>query len=274
VTDPATSPRSNAGRVLFGASYGALVFVIAGVFGHFGLPTLYDKLLPIPMLNLCVPWMDRLAASGFVARLTRWEQRLQPRRLNLACMGIWIALFTLMLSTGYIEAPHPGDSIKFWKQAVLEGKPMARRGLLTMLDVKKRSGDADVWNEMGLMYHDGKLVPQDEKVAVYCFTQGARMGSSLASLNLVTQHIFLGAAVDLSDLLIALRHLEEDCATSTTGQSCFVLGAAWETGRGRPQDLSKAREYYKQACTRGYPEACKRLDLLDKQAPPADTPPH
>jgi Sel1 repeat len=272
VTDPATSPRSNAGRVLFGASYGALVFGLAGVLGHFGLPTLYDKLLPIPMLNLCVPWIDRLAASGLVARLTRWEQRLQPRRLNLACMGIWAALFTLMLTTGYIEAPHPGASIRFWKQAALEGRPMARRGLLTMLDVKKRSGDADVWNEMGLMYHDGKLIKQDDKAAVHCFAQGARLGSALASLNLVTQSIFLGAAVDMNDLLIALRHLEEDCASSTTGQSCFVLGAAWETGRGRPQDLDKAREYYKQACSRGYPEACKRLDLLDRQAQPG-TPP-
>jgi TPR repeat protein len=189
-------------------------------------------------------------------------------------MGLWIALFTLMFTTGYIEAPHPGASIKFWKQAVADKRPMAHRGLATVLNSGVARGDGDAWNEMGLMYVEGKLIKPDAKAATRCFAQGARLGSALASLNLVTQHIFLGAAVDMNDLLLALRHLEDDCATSTTGQSCFVLGAAWETGRGRPQDLAKAREYYQQACTRGYPEACKRLEVLDKQAPPPDAPKH
>ena len=265
VTDPATSPRTNAGRIVFGGLYGGLVFAIAGVFGHYGIPTLYDKLLPIPVLNLLVPWLDRLATRGPLGAFERWEARLQPRRVNLAHMGTWIALFGLMITTGYIQAPHPGSSIRFWKQAVTDERPMARRGLATMLHVQVTHGDGDAWSEMGMMYLEGKLIQRDPEAATHCFTQGTLLGSTLAATNLVTQHVFLGARCDINVLLMALRRLEDDCATTTSGQSCFLVGAAFEIGRGRPPDVEEARRWYVQACERGYPEACKQLEVMRQQ---------
>ena len=51
VTDPATSPRNNFGKAIFGAAYGAGVFLVYGWLDSLGQPTFYDKLLCVPVLN-------------------------------------------------------------------------------------------------------------------------------------------------------------------------------------------------------------------------------
>ena len=48
VTDPATSPRKNFGKAIFGAAYGAGVFALYGLLDSLGAPTFYDKLLCVP----------------------------------------------------------------------------------------------------------------------------------------------------------------------------------------------------------------------------------
>ena len=62
-TDPSTAPRTEAGRLLFGALYGAGVVAGYALLAGAGLPTFYDKLLPVPLLNLSVGLLDRLAGS-------------------------------------------------------------------------------------------------------------------------------------------------------------------------------------------------------------------
>ena len=51
-TDPSTSPRTELGRVLFGGLYGLGTITCYALLGRAGLPTFYDKLLPVPILNL------------------------------------------------------------------------------------------------------------------------------------------------------------------------------------------------------------------------------
>ncbi len=68
-TDPSTAPRTAAGRLLFGALYGAGVVAGYALLAGAGLPTFYDKLLPVPLLNLSVGLFDRLAASRALRRL-------------------------------------------------------------------------------------------------------------------------------------------------------------------------------------------------------------
>ena len=55
VTDPSTSPRTPLGRAIFGVLYGLGVFALYALLGALGLPTFYDKLLCVPLLNLAVP---------------------------------------------------------------------------------------------------------------------------------------------------------------------------------------------------------------------------
>ena len=59
VTDPSTSPRTPFGRAIFGVMYGLGVVALYGILGAMGLPTFYDKLLCVPLLNLAVPAIDR-----------------------------------------------------------------------------------------------------------------------------------------------------------------------------------------------------------------------
>ena len=66
ITDPATSPRRNFGKIVFGSLYGAAVFGLYWFLGWLGAPTFYDKLLCVPPLNLTVRALDR--ASGVSRR--------------------------------------------------------------------------------------------------------------------------------------------------------------------------------------------------------------
>jgi hypothetical protein len=106
VTDPATSPRTSFGKVLFGGMYGAGVFSIYAALGRMGAPTFYDKLLCVPPLNLIVQALDR-AALRLAARLGRWKLDWSPRQANFAHMALWISLFAVMLTTGFYWLPPP-----------------------------------------------------------------------------------------------------------------------------------------------------------------------
>ena len=79
-TDPATSPRSDGGRILFGLIYGTGVITSAAMLDAIGAPNFYDKLLPVPILNLLAPRLDRAAnALGRWASFARREAA-NPRR--------------------------------------------------------------------------------------------------------------------------------------------------------------------------------------------------
>jgi tetratricopeptide (TPR) repeat protein len=67
-TDPSTSPRTELGRIVFGVLYGASVFGLYIALERLGVPTFYDKLLPVPILNLMVRAIDRAAKSDLLKR--------------------------------------------------------------------------------------------------------------------------------------------------------------------------------------------------------------
>src|SRR6185503_2637762 len=94
-TDPSTSPRTELGRVIFGALYGLSTVALYALLGRAGLPTFYDKLLQVPVLNLSIKLIDRAARSPRLqrmdpGRLGRW---LAPRQRHLAYMSVWALVF-------------------------------------------------------------------------------------------------------------------------------------------------------------------------------------
>ena len=62
-TDPSTAPRTEAGRIMFGVLYGLSTVALYALLGRAGVPTFYDKLLHVPVLNLSIQLLDRLAHS-------------------------------------------------------------------------------------------------------------------------------------------------------------------------------------------------------------------
>lgn len=60
ICDPATSPNSKAGQILFGLTYGVSVAVAFTIFSKFYWNTYYDKLFFVCMLNYFSPNFDRV----------------------------------------------------------------------------------------------------------------------------------------------------------------------------------------------------------------------
>lgn len=102
-TDPSTSPRSELGRLMFGVLYGLGVVGLLALLTHWHLPTFYDKLLPVPILNLLIQGIDRAARSDLLKRFdpAALGRGFLPRRRNLAYISIWTITFgTITLVTG------------------------------------------------------------------------------------------------------------------------------------------------------------------------------
>ena len=97
-TDPSTSPRTELGRLLFGALYGGSVVALFALLGRLGVPTFYDKLLPVPILNVMIRVIDRAARSNILSRFDPGAlgRALTPERRNLAFTSVWAAMFAIL----------------------------------------------------------------------------------------------------------------------------------------------------------------------------------
>src|SRR5688572_25998614 len=97
-TDPTTSPRTELGRVIFGALYGLSTVVLYQLLGSAGMPTFYDKLLQVPFLNLSVKGIDQLARSQTLRRFDPGSlgQSLAPRQRHAVYMSMWAVVFAVM----------------------------------------------------------------------------------------------------------------------------------------------------------------------------------
>ena len=92
-TDPATSPRTELGRIMYGVLYGLTTVLLYDWLLRAGQPGFYDKLLQVPLLNLSVKWLDALARSPLLQRINpaEWGKALVPRQRHLAYMSVWAA---------------------------------------------------------------------------------------------------------------------------------------------------------------------------------------
>jgi Flp pilus assembly protein TadD len=111
-TDPSTSPRTELGRIIFGVLYGSSVVGLIVVLMALNVPGFYDKLLPVPILNLMIRGIDRAARSDLLKRFDPGAlgKSLMPRQRNLVYMSVWVAIFvTMQALTGARESLIRGD---------------------------------------------------------------------------------------------------------------------------------------------------------------------
>ncbi len=96
--DPSTSPRTELGRLIFGMLYGLSAVVLFALLGLADAPTFYDKLLAVPILNLMIQVIDRVARSNAFKSFdpTAFGKSLTPRRRNLAYMSVWATIFVVI----------------------------------------------------------------------------------------------------------------------------------------------------------------------------------
>jgi Na+-translocating ferredoxin:NAD+ oxidoreductase RnfD subunit len=186
VTDPSTSPRTPFGRAIFGVLYGLGVFGLYALLGAFGLPTFYDKLLCVPLLNLAVPSIDR-AVRAIGDRPLLHTLGLDPPlgRANLAHMAVWVAIFGVMTMTGSADGMHKGDALPFWEQACAADQPQACARLLRIEASYCADNAGWACNEMGRHYTEGRLAPRDDERAAAYFSRSCEARFQAGCVNLL-----------------------------------------------------------------------------------------
>ncbi|HLH42432.1 MAG TPA: tetratricopeptide repeat protein [Bryobacteraceae bacterium] len=258
VTDPATSPRKNLGKAIFGAAYGAGVFVAFSLLDSLGAPTFYDKLLCVPALNLTVRALDRasIALAAWFARkkwvaaqkfpfkpLSAWT----PQQANFAFMGLWAALFGLMFATGFLGGKHPGSDPGFWEKACQAGRTKACQVLAHILDVQCQHNSARGCFHLGTLLSEGGRLPRDPFGAARSFKHACDIGLAAACDSVMNL-----AKTDGDDILL------QPCKRGD-GESCFMLGALYYGGQGVARNLEYSAALFQQSCDAGFARGCGQI---------------
>lgn len=234
-TDPSTSPRTEAGRVIFGVLYASSTIALAGLLEAIGAPTFYDKLLPIPILNLLVRRIDRVAASAMdrIAQLRLFVPPLTATRYRLSVVGLWVVTFLGMSTVGAVGDNHRGQYLPFWRQACDAGSARACEYLVIMQERYCERGSGWACNELAVQQAEQRL---DRAAAMAALRRACDLEFRAACGNVIRvtngERTLARARPGLRDLPIVLR------------------------GSKGPIRESTPRELYALACARGWVEVC------------------
>ncbi len=243
-TDPSTAPRTQMGRVLFGVGYGLSTVALYAVLNRAGVPPFYDKLLQVPLLNLSIQWLDRLARSTSLGTSDLAGDGRGPagRGRHLASTAVWAGVFALMTALQAVGDHHPGQGVPFWQSACSEGRSSACEYLASLQRRYCDSGSGWACNEVGRVTRD-RIVGND------AFRRGCDLGFESACLNLTRLAAgrepvaFAHAPPTLTDYPIILR-----------GTKGPVVDRSPEALRAR-------------ACRQGWADPCERRDPTDDASP-------
>lgn len=243
--DPSTSPRTELGRLIYGALYGLSTVAVYEMLGSAGMPTFYDKLLPVPLLNLSIKGIDAMARSRWIHALdpAALGRALAPLRRNMAYISVWTLVFAGMSYAKGVGDSHPGQWLPFWQQACQEGRAYACPYLADMELGFCNQGSGWACNEAGLMdlqlAESGEdLRRQDPAEAAAPFRRGCALGFSTACRNFDVltggTGAFASAPPTIADYPIILRGSKEN-VRATTPAALYAL-----------------------ACREGWPDTCGR----------------
>jgi hypothetical protein len=250
-TDPSTSPRTALGRIGFGAIYGLTTVALYQLLGSLGMPTFYDKLLQVPLLNLSIKGMDRLAQSRLLRGLDldNFTRSLAPRQRHVAFMSLWAVVFVAMSAAEGVGDKHPGQWLPFWQQACEDRRPYACPYVADLQTSFCERGSAWGCNEAGLLHIDLWQSGEDLRRtgplgAAQSFKHGCELGLDIACKNLEVMKTGIGEFTkdtpELSDYPIILR------------------GSKGEIQERDPATL------YALACHQGWQEACGHIAQIQR----------
>jgi len=242
-TDPSTSPRTELGRIIYGTLYGLSTCLLYQLLGSAGLPTFYDKLLQVPLLNLSVKGIDRMARSSMLRALdpAALGRSLAPRQRNLAYMSIWAIVFTALSVTQGVGDSHPGQWLPFWRQACQDGRRYACPYLADLEQTFCDRGSGWACNEAGLMHialsRSGEdLRRLDPAGAAEPLHRGCQLGFEAACRN-----------------LSALTSGSESYAAPPPALDDYPIILRGSKGEVRERESSAL---YALACQQGWPNTC------------------
>src|SRR5207247_11222880 len=111
-------------RMILGSLYGLGSVALYDVLHSAGVPEFYDKLLPVPILNVMTQLIDRAAGSELLRRFDPFGfgRSLVGRRRNLAYIALWTIVFAMSSAAMGVGDQHRGQSVPFWQRAWVEGR--------------------------------------------------------------------------------------------------------------------------------------------------------
>jgi NQR2, RnfD, RnfE family len=243
-TDPATSPRTELGRVIYGVLYGLTTVLVYDWLLRAGMPGFYDKLLPVPLLNLSAKLIDRAARSPLLQSIdpAAWGlpavasakagRALVPRRRHLAYISVWAVGFGAMSASGYLGDRHPGQWLPFWQKACAADTRTACEDLYFLEDGYCEDGFGWACNEVGILLAGRYANPRR---AAMSFERACELRFSAGCDNTVAikqGDMFRRDAPTLADYPFILR------------------------GSKGPLPDREPRQLYARACVQGWPGAC------------------
>ena len=277
-TDPATSPSSTAGKLIFGFLYGAAVVLEFNWLQTLGRPaigahavvnlTYFDKLLQVPVLNLLVPLIDRL---GRFIGTERFGFDINVPRVRYASVGVYALVFAATLPS---LTAHPGRDANFWADRCERGTKQACLSLSAMLGDACQNETFAACDTLGTMYEDGAGVPVNESYAAILHERACLGAVAKACTNLGV--MMLEGRGGPKDATKAAGLFLRAC-DGGDGDGCQNArtvyrgggGGGVEVDLGRARELEvKARGLYAQACDSGEREACERKQAFESLASP------
>jgi hypothetical protein len=244
-TDPATSPRTELGRILYGVLYGLSTVLLYSVLIRAGMPGFYDKLLQVPLLNLSAKLLDTAARSPLLRRIdpAAWGlptvasakagRTLVPRQRHLAYMSVWVVAFGAMSASGYVGDNHPGQWLPFWQKACAANTRTACEDLYFQQDGYCEDGSGWACNEVGILLAEHYANP---KRAAMSFARACELRFQPGCDN-------TGA--------VASGTFQREAPT--VGDYSFIL-----RGSKGPIREREPAELYARACRQGWPDTCNR----------------
>jgi hypothetical protein len=233
-TDPATSPRTELGRIIYGALYGLTTVRLYDWLLRAGMPGFYDKLLQVPLLNLSAKWLDAAARSPLLQRINpaEWGKSLVPRQRHRAYMSVWAVAFVAMSASGYLGDRHPGQYVPFWQKACAADARSACEDLYFLQDGYCEDGSGWACNELGILlaeHYDNRrrAAMEFERACALRFSAGCDNASAITQGDM-----FRRDAPTVADYQFILR------------------------GSKGPFPDREPAQLYARACVQGFPGTC------------------
>lgn len=256
-TDPATAPRTELGRILYGVLYGLGVLALFGLLGRIGVPTFYDKLMAVPVLNLCIQLIDAAARSTWLRAVdpARFGKRLGPLQRNGVYIALWVVGFVVFSDPA--AAYRPRRWVPFWEQACADQR---HNGCLVLSQLETRycrQGSAWACNELGVLEATDRA--RSGISAQAAFGQACAQGLRMACDN----RALMPEAATPPSVADFQR------STPTLADYPVLL----QEGSGPPSERAPAA-LYEAACHQGWADGCEHLAgwLLNGSATARDVP--
>ena len=242
-TDPSTSPRTELGRIIFGMLYGLGVLTLFALLEHLGAPKFYDKLLAVPLMNMCVQVIDRVAQSPSIRRFdpTVSVRTLPQRQRHLIYIGVWALVFILMSDPG--DLLRPRRWLPFWEEACMQSRHHACETLGGLVKQYCRQGSGWACNELGILEAERRT--RSGVPAQAAFERACAIGFGSGCEN--TANLFSGGRS-------FTRSPPRDVDYPILLQEGSVTPPA-----------KTSQELHARACKQGWKEACGSLDSAQKR---------